>query len=376
MLGVKYIGAVFDTSGYAEAARNNIAAMVRAGLEVTVEAHSYERQRADYGNIGRLVASLVERNISYDFVILHSTPEQWSGFFESEKYHIGLTVWETSRIHRTWTKHCNTCVAEMWVPSSNNQQVFFDSGVVVPIHVVPHAIDTSEVFVPDGPSMKVAIADDMFVFGSVFQWIERKSPVELITAYLQEFSHGENVVLLLKTYAKNAVDDHEKQFIRDRIEDIKKSLSLDLNVLPKIIFVGDLVKKEQLASLYRRFDVLVQPSKGEGFGLPMAEAMACGTPVITTAWGGQIDFVNETNGWLVKYTPAAVYNMSWSLWYEDKDQQWAIPRVNDLRLAMRQAFEDRDLVVRKGKAARRDVKQRFSLDTIGQQIATRLVSIS
>jgi len=41
------------------------------------------------------------------------------------------------------------------------------------------------------------------------------------------------------------------------------------------------VQEDQMANLYRAFDVLLAPSMGEGFGLPLIEAQACGTPVIT-----------------------------------------------------------------------------------------------
>jgi glycosyltransferase involved in cell wall biosynthesis len=45
-------------------------------------------------------------------------------------------------------------------------------------------------------------------------------------------------------------------------------------------FVG-LVPEANLPSLYRSAEALVFPSLYEGFGLPLLEAMACGTPVVT-----------------------------------------------------------------------------------------------
>lgn len=55
-----------------------------------------------------------------------------------------------------------------------------------------------------------------------------------------------------------------------------------------------------LASMYSRCDVFVSASWYEGFGLPPLEAMACGTPVVTTDSGGVRDFaINEHNALVV-----------------------------------------------------------------------------
>lgn len=54
-----------------------------------------------------------------------------------------------------------------------------------------------------------------------------------------------------------------------------------LGVRTRVVFPG-FVEEEDLPALYRMADLFVFPSLYEGFGLPPLEAMACGTPVVTS----------------------------------------------------------------------------------------------
>jgi len=61
---------------------------------------------------------------------------------------------------------------------------------------------------------------------------------------------------------------------------VQKYIEADLNRL-EVIFLSDL-SDEELSAIYQMADVMVYPSFFEGFGLPVAEAQACGCPVITS----------------------------------------------------------------------------------------------
>ena len=57
-----------------------------------------------------------------------------------------------------------------------------------------------------------------------------------------------------------------------------------------------------MANLYSSFDVLLNCSRGEGFGLPVVEAQACGTPVIVGNWTSMTELFFD--GWLVQKSEA------------------------------------------------------------------------
>ncbi|MBW2060802.1 MAG: glycosyltransferase family 4 protein [Deltaproteobacteria bacterium] len=67
-----------------------------------------------------------------------------------------------------------------------------------------------------------------------------------------------------------------------------RSMSLE----GRVTFTGRLTEAE-LIERYRRTQVLVMPSLFEGFGLPVAEAMACGTSVVTTRTGSLPEVVGD-----------------------------------------------------------------------------------
>lgn len=79
------------------------------------------------------------------------------------------------------------------------------------------------------------------------------------------------------------------------VEQRERSLELaaDLGVLPYVHFLDD-VDEATLRLIYSAADVYVQPSLYEGFGLPVLEAMACGTPVVASSVGPLPEVIGDT----------------------------------------------------------------------------------
>ena len=78
----------------------------------------------------------------------------------------------------------------------------------------------------------------------------------------------------------------------------QRRLAADLGVADAIVEM-DFLERPALAELYRRASLVVLPSEREGFGLPVVEAMACGTPVVASA----IPALEEVGGSAAVYCP-------------------------------------------------------------------------
>ncbi len=368
MPGVKYIGPVFDASGYAAAARDYVLAIHEQGYAITLEPISFEPARPDLGEQQDTLDRLAAAAIDYDKVILHCGPGTWAhhGQHELDKYRIGYTTWETSELHPTWRGHC-AFVDEVWVPSTWNRKVFESSDIGVPVRVVPHTLALPDPG-PPGP-LPISLSAETFVFYSIFQWQERKNPAGLIAAYLSAFSGVDGVALVLKTYLEDLADAGT---VRLEIEAARARMRLDH--YPRIVPLVANLSREELFSLHRRGDCFILLQRAEGWGLPHFEAAACGNPVITPAFGGQTDFVTRETGYLVDYTLRPVSGMSWSPFYLGT-QTWCEPDLTDAIRRMRQVYADREEARARGARGRRLVAERFNRRRIGELIVDRLRAI-
>jgi glycosyltransferase involved in cell wall biosynthesis len=88
--------------------------------------------------------------------------------------------------------------------------------------------------------------------------------------------------------------------VGDKFTSDQNTLIDDL-ALRKSVLVLPQLDREVLAAVYRRATLVLLPSEREGFGLPVVEAMACGTPVIAS----DLPVLREVGGDAVEYSPVA-----------------------------------------------------------------------
>ncbi|MBT9544455.1 MAG: glycosyltransferase family 4 protein [Candidatus Sericytochromatia bacterium] len=205
---------------------------------------------------------------------------------------IGHTVFETNSLLREFVIGCNR-MDSVITPTRFNQTHFQQAGVAVPIGLVPEGVDTVR-FSPTGPRLKNIPQRFSFLF--LAQLSYRKGFDLVLKAFLELFAHHDDVQLLLRCYIRDG-SPRDLEQVRQFISVFREQ---ELNGLKSgHVYLLSNVADVHLPALYRSADVLLAPHRGEGWGLPIAEALSCEVPVIATGWGGIHEYLGpEHASWL------------------------------------------------------------------------------
>ncbi len=366
---------LFDPSGYGEEARS-----FALGLEGAREivhgiplfwSQQRARLRPDDQRRLRAMVSRAPDPRARAIHVFHAFPTM----FHPLPYvhaNVGRTIFETDRIPENWVDHCKK-MDEIWVPTDFNLETFARSGVPESLlKKVPAFVDT-DFFTPEVPPMSLS-GRRGFNFLSIFDWTLRKGWDVLLSAYIEEFAEEEDVCLFLRV--SSSLGWSQKK-IAEMIEVyVRKTMGRDPDHIPELVVLPDFLTQSDMPSLYTACDAFVMPSRGEGWGRPYMEAMACGLPVIGTSWSGNLEYMNRENSFLIDHTvvdvpEVAVKEANWF-----KGHRWANPSKGHLRQLMREVVENRERGRQVGKRARSDVAGPFGREMALKSLRERLDALS
>lgn len=107
----------------------------------------------------------------------------------------------------------------------------------------------------------------------------------------------------------------------------------------RIEFTGRDMSVHQLAAMYQQADCCVFPTKGEGWGLPILEAIACGTPTIVGNWTGQSEFLDGVEPWTGVLNLVGKQEIAQDgVWYFGDRGTWIAPLDKSLMLSLEWAY--------------------------------------
>jgi len=373
-INVLYYSCPFDLSGYGTVSRNHLLKLNSIkGLKVRLRTRRFWTGTSpDLRNDGETLR-MMERNPIPDsnFIFIeHLTPENF--FIDPRaRYHVCYTPFETDGAPSSWLLPLRG-MDEIWVPSEQNKIAYVRAGMKdKPITVIPHGINIDKY----NPEVKPLEYDRCsFNFGSVFDWTERKNPTALIRAFYNAFSEGEDVSLSIRTFWRFPMDK-TREYVQSEVTRIKAEY-VGRKVFPKVLFWFDTMEEEIMPNFYKSFDCFVLPARGEGFGLTFLEAMACGVPTIGPEWGGNRQFMDNTNSVLV---PGKLVPISNPLFLRQQPQytgqNWFDVNEEELSKSMRWVYENKEQAAGLAKKAVSDIQQNFTWDNAAGKIYKRLLEI-
>jgi hypothetical protein len=294
------------------------------------------------------------------------------------------TMMETQGLHHEFVKRCNNNASEIWVPCRFYENVFKGCGVTKPIHVLPLGVNQN-IYVPTArepqlsyeemPSgQKVSQLPNAFRFMSLFGWSYRKGPDVLCRSFLNEFEAKDDAILVIYSRYYGSSGEKFKEHVREEIRGYYKECGKASPA--RIFYCGDEIPIPDLPGCYAASDCFVFCSRGEGFGLPVIEAGACGIPVISALNTSMHEYLDDDVAFLVPCTEYATANekLTWiSNYYTD--QKFAVlgeKETKEFSRLMRLVYSSPKDAAKKAENFRNRVLKTYTWDVAAARVADRL----
>jgi autotransporter strand-loop-strand O-heptosyltransferase len=234
---------------------------------------------------------------------------------------IAYNVWESTKQPTDFFNKLKE-FDQIWVPSTWQRNCTIKQGISSDkVFVVPEGVDL-DIFHP----LDMSYDDDIFRFMIFGRWDYRKYTTEMIRAFIETFDKKENVELILSVDNPYPVDMYKST--EERLE--------KYNLVDDRIKILHFPSNEEYVKYLQNCQVMLMVSRSEGWGLPISESLACGTPTIITDWGASLDFATAAYKVKVKELrkPQNVFMQ------DDTPGLWAEPDYIELKDTMRYVYEN------------------------------------
>jgi len=313
-------------------------------------------------------ARIDRTSLTSDVFVRHCSGEP---SFERPKAgaYVHIQPWEFGSLPLRWVEKMKSNVDEIWCPSTYVRTLYLDAGFDPErVVVVPNGIDP-ELFCPGAPDTATMepLTRKGFAFLFVGGTVERKGIDVLLDAYAQAFSAEDDVALVIKDFGLGGF--YGMVSLRDRI--------LELQARPgtaEIAYADADLTTAQMIALYRSCNCFVLPYRGEGFGIPILEAMACGLPPIVTAGGASDDFVDEATAYRIPARRRSIGNRVYDVklfaegWLLEPDRD-AVAR------AMREVYEHPERAREVGRRASERARTGFTWERAANKVIERVTAL-
>jgi glycosyltransferase involved in cell wall biosynthesis len=357
---VELAGYLSAAVGVGEAARRYLLALRRAGVPTIardVPLPGRDAAGVPFAPAREPAASEVGCNL------LCLNPEQLLPYLDDPqaptlagRRSVGVWSWEVDLLPGGWREAARG-LAEVWTYSRFAAEQI-GAGVGVPVFAVPPPIRP-----PAGraaPRVELPGGFRVLVMFDYLSTLERKNPLGAIEAFRKAFAPGDGAVLILKSVNG-----------RHRAER-SAELAAAAGGREDIVRIDRTMTGSERDALVAGCDCFVSLHRSEGHGLPLAEAMSLGKPVLATGYGGNTEFMSEENSYLVGWQATRVGE---GVEHYPAEATWAEPDVEQAARLLRAVHDRPETARARAQRAQADVRRLLSAEAVGQRMRARLEAI-
>ena len=305
----------------------------------------------------------------FDLSVQVQLPNEWEP--NLAKYNVGITAaCETDKCNPEWITCCNK-MNSVIVPSkhSKNNLEFYKENLTTKISIIPESFP--DIFNSDNLNKNDLInLDTNFNFLVVGQLTgqnvanDRKNIFNTLKWLCEIFKDNKDIGIVIKTNSgTNSKIDRQNvtNLLHALIKEIRPNISY-----PKIYLLHGLLKDEEMLKIYKHSKIksLICASRGEGFGLPLLEAAACGLPVIATNWSGYLDFMNLGKFIKLNYSLETIHSSRVDQNIFMKDSKWAEVSSEDFKTKIKKFYESSLIPKEWAIELSRIIKEKYSFKAI------------
>ena len=332
-------------------------------------------------------------NPQYDMSVQVTIPNEWE---KLAPVNVGVTAGiETTQISPEWVEK-SFIMDKILVPSQHakvvyenttyqaedqNGNIINDFSCKTPIEVVPYP---AKVF-KSNKQLKLNLDYD-FNFLTVAQWGPRKNLGNTIKWFVEEFFDREVGLVVKTSRAKNNIYDRGK--CQYKIEKILKNYPKDRKC--KVYLLHGTMSEEEMSMLFKhkKIKAYVTATHGEGYGLPIFDAVCNGMPVIAPDWSGHVDFLympvskKEKNKSTVKikaqyakvnYTLQQIPDSAVWNGVLQKESKWCYPDQGSFKMKLREVYKDHGRFKKQAKELQKFVLENYENEKILKRMAAGIV---
>lgn len=318
-----------NSTGYSVAAQEYLLAMLSVEKDFDIRVNFLNAVTNDgvSKNRQQIFQSMKNKKVSKPQVSLfHSIPHLYKRIQSADK-HLGFCIFETINPPQKWISQMND-MDGIITASQFNANIFKENGVTKPISVIPHCFNKmmfNKDIKPTGRYAKTT-------FLAIGTWKNRKNWEVLIKAFYDAFENKNNVCLLIKT------DNTDS--LRTMVSRIKRTCEWrSKNTAPIYAEESGKCTFEDIPQIMAKGDIYINASLGEGFGIPGLHAMAMGLPVITTRFGGALEYAQPDLCSYIEPDGYKTYNTMDGI-PQFQSCIWPVIKIGAVRDAMLEVFHN------------------------------------